>query len=69
MNYVALFRKYSELIEDMTERGYSESEINNEISRAEAYAEEQFYEDYYDDPVVQYGWHQQDIIDMYRRER
>ena len=52
----------------MTERGYSESEINNEIGRAEAYAEEQFYEDYYNDPVVQYGWHQQDIIDMYRRE-
>lgn len=26
-------------------------------------------EDYEDDLEVQYGWYQQDIIDMYRRER
>ena len=30
---------------------------------------EQFLEDYYNDPEIQYGWHQQDIIDMRRREQ
>lgn len=69
MNYVAMFRKYSELIEDMTAQGYSDQEINLEIDKAEARAQEQFIEDYENDPMVQYGWHQQDIIDMYRRER
>ena len=29
----------------------------------------QFIEDYENDPMVQYGWHQQDIIDMRRMER
>ena len=29
----------------------------------------QFIEDYENDPIVQEGWRQQDIIDMYRRER
>ena len=26
-------------------------------------------EEYYNDPEVQFGWYQQDIIDTYRRER
>lgn len=30
---------------------------------------EQFLEDYYNRPDVHDGWHQQDIIDMYRREQ
>ena len=30
---------------------------------------EQFLEDYYNDPEVQYGWHQQDLIDMRRKEQ
>ena len=30
---------------------------------------EMFIEDYENDPMVNEGWHQQDIIDMYRRER
>ena len=34
---------------------------------AETY--EQFLEDYNNDPEVQYGWHQQDLIDMRRREK
>lgn len=25
-------------------------------------------DDYWDDPIVNEGWHQQDVIDMYRRE-
>lgn len=38
----------------------------------ERYAAEeaaQLIEDYENDPIVQEGWRQQDIIDMYRRER
>ena len=33
-----------------------------ELSEAEA----DFIEDYENDPMVNYGWHQQDIIDMRR---
>lgn len=40
-----------------------------DYQRAEAEAQEQFLEDYYNDPEVQYGWYQQDLIDMRRRER
>ena len=40
-----------------------------ECERYAAEEAEQKMQDYYDDPVVQYGWYQQDIIDMYRRER
>lgn len=60
---------YCEIVDQMRAQGYSDSEINHECGKAKAYAEEQFYEDYYNDPVVQQGWHQQDIIDMYRMER
>ena len=31
--------------------------------------EERFMEEYNSDPEVNYGWYQQAIIDMYRRER
>lgn len=34
-----------------------------------AEAERQFIEDYENDPVVQYGWHMQDMIDLRRREQ
>ena len=30
---------------------------------------EDFLEDYYDNPETQYGWYQQDIIEMRRREQ
>ena len=30
---------------------------------------ERWLEDYYDDPLVNAGWAQSDLIDMYRRER
>lgn len=42
---------------------------NCDCERIAAEEEEQFLEDYYNDPEVQAGWHQQDIIDMRRRER
>lgn len=40
-----------------------------ECARIAAEEAEAARERYYDDPLVQYGWHQQDVIDMYRRER
>ena len=36
------------------------------IAAEEAERKRQEYEN---DPIVQYGWYQQDIIDMYRREK
>lgn len=38
-------------------------------AREIAEAEKQFLEDYCNDPEVQYGWHQQDLIDMRHREQ
>jgi len=57
------------MVDRLRAEGYTASEINAEISRTIAAAQEAFMEDYENDPVVQEGWHQQDIIDMYRRER
>lgn len=57
------------MVDRLRAEGYTASEINAEISRAMAEAEDAFFESYENDPVVQAGWHQQDIIDMYRAER
>lgn len=59
----------TELVDAYREQGYSDREIDNMVLRDMAMAQEQFVEDYENDPLVQDGWHQQDIIDMYRRER
>lgn len=40
-----------------------------ECARLAAEEAEAKRERYYDDPLVNYGWYQQDVIDMYRRER
>lgn len=40
-----------------------------DYERAAAERRKQFIEDYENDPEVQYGWYQQDLIDMRRRER
>ena len=42
---------------------------NCDCERIAAEEHEQFLEDYLNDPEVQYGWYQQDIIDMRRREQ
>ena len=42
---------------------------NCDCERIAADEHEQFLEDYSNDPEVQYGWYQQDIIDMRRREQ
>ena len=40
-----------------------------EEMRFRAEEHERFLEDYYNNPMVNEGWAQQDLIDMYRRER
>lgn len=42
---------------------------NCDCERIAAEEEEQWLEDYYNNPEVQYGWYQQDMIDMRRREQ
>ena len=44
-------------------------EARDEINRLLKEDTESFMDDYYSRPDVMDGWHQQDIIDMYRRER
>jgi len=57
------------MVDILREEGLSDSEINHQISVSMMEAERDFMEDYENDPLVQDGWHQQDLIDMYRRER
>lgn len=56
-------------IEECKNQGLSASEALEELHAAEAEAKEAFFEDYYSRPDVCAGWAQQDVIDMYRRER
>ena len=58
-----------EFIETCQEEGLSAEEAENEFYKAKEEEHERFMERYWDDPLVNAGWAQQDIIDMYRRER
>lgn len=58
-----------EFVELCKEDGLTASEAQDEWERYLAEKREQFLERYYNDPLVQEGWRQQDLIDMYRRER
>ena len=58
-----------EFIETCKENGLSTHEAQIEYGRAVEEERERRLEEYYNDPIVGEGWHQQDIIDMYRRER
>lgn len=58
-----------DFIETCKENGLSTYEAQLEYSKAVEEENERRIEEYYNDPLVQEGWHQQDIIDMYRRER
>ena len=60
---------FYEFMEQCKEEGLMPEEAIREWHRAEADRAEAWMEAYDDDPEVQYGWHQQDVIDMYRRER
>lgn len=56
-------------MEDCKEDGLSADEAINEWYRAVAEHKQAFMDEYENDPYVHEGWHQQDVIDMYRRER
>lgn len=56
-------------VELCKDEGLTSEQALREWNRAQAEAEADFLEDYYNDPVVQYGWHQQDVIDRWRMER
>lgn len=56
-------------VEQCREEGLTSAEAMNEWNRACSDRAEAFREAYESDPEVQYGWYQQDMIDMRRRER
>jgi hypothetical protein len=58
-----------DFIETCKGNGLSSDEAQTEYYRAVEEEKERKLEEYYNDPIVNEGWHQQDIIDMYRRER
>ncbi len=60
---------FYDFIDSCREDGLDADEALNEWERAKAEERERFYEDYYNSPEVQYGWHQQDMIDLRMRER
>lgn len=60
---------FYEFVDQCREDGMSSDEALNEWNRACSERAEAFREAYESDPEVQYGWYQQDVIDMYRRER
>ncbi len=51
------------------EEGLSAEEAEIEFYKAKEEEHRDFMERYYDDPRVNAGWAQQDMIDMRRRER
>lgn len=55
-------------MEACKEEGYTGEEALNEYYKAVEEERNSFYERYYDDPLVNEGFRQQDIIDMYRNE-
>ncbi len=60
---------FYDFIETCKENGLSSDEAQTEYCRAIEEEKERVLEDYYNNPIHEEGWRQQDIIDMYRRER
>ena len=60
---------FQEFIEECAENGMSCADALEEWDRYQVEKAERFREEYDNDPVIQAGWAQQDLIDMYRRER
>lgn len=59
---------YDFIIECINE-GLTAEEAEQQWNEAVAERHERFLDSYYNDPIVNEGWAQQDVIDMYRRER
>ena len=60
---------FYDFVEQCREDGLDGDECLREWSRVQAERSAAFMEAYESDPEVQYGWHQSDLIEMYRRER
>lgn len=58
-----------EFIEQCKEEGMTSQQAMLSLGRYMNECRNSMIEDYYNDPIVHDGWHQQDIIDMYRIER
>lgn len=58
-----------EFMRECEENGLDENDALNEWEKYNEEKREIFEEEYYSDPYVNAGWAQQDVIDMYRRER
>lgn len=58
-----------DFLEEMKEEGYTLDEALDEWERGQAERHRQFMEDYENDAFVQYGWYQQDMIDLRKMER
>lgn len=58
-----------EFMRECEENGVDENDALNEWGKYNEEKREMFEEEYYSDPYVNAGWVQQDVIDMYRRER
>ena len=58
-----------DFIDDCRDNGLDATEAVLEWDRYQAEERERRYDEYMNDPEVQYGWYQQDIIDMRTRER
>lgn len=56
-------------IDDCREYGLTNEEAIMLFYKTESEERESFLEYYNNRHDVQYGWHQQDVIDMYRREQ
>ncbi|MEG2621383.1 MAG: hypothetical protein RSC06_00660 [Clostridia bacterium] len=59
----------TELVDSYRDEGYSDEEIDLMVQRDLQEAKADFIDQYENDPIVQDGWAQQDLIDMYRYER
>jgi hypothetical protein len=58
-----------DFVQECLEQGLSAEEAESEYAKMQEEIREDFYERYYNDPLVCEGFAQQDVIDMYRRER
>lgn len=63
------YDEFRDFLDSMEEDGYTLDEALDEWERIRAERHQRFIEDYESDPEVQYGWYQQDMIDLRYRER
>ena len=60
---------FYEFVDRCREDGLTSAEAEGEWDKACNERAEAFRESYYSDPMVNYGWYKQDMIDLRYRER